>query len=281
VGEKVIPRAVRGLPPWDDPAFIKIESSLNGLPDGVHTGGCWSDGVEVWKPLDGGNAHDGPHYPTQEAECLEEMTGEPGFPRNWRVEEVNGRRWLVRKKAYTYDEPDVPVRQIANVAGFVESAVRALNAKGWELGDSISIAYDLDLGVNFILDLSCARPTYRKADAWDDEWRLERWWEENGYDNLLRFRQAARHVVTSLENHDRYEIPRGWRWVYASRHRPLSLTWARKLRGRAVLVPHRYDTQTRVHTWAVAEGELDEETVYDYELVLGWWPWDTPARRKK
>ena len=275
---KQYPRYIRGVSPGN--GFTRIETVRpDGLPDGVHTGGCWTDGAEVWKPLDGGNAHDGPHYATLEAECLEEMAGQPGFPRNWRVEKQNGRRWLVRNVALVYGQ-DFPRGEAPSELGeFVEMVVRALNTKGWELGDAISLAFDKDTYEWFILDLSCAARTYAKATAWDDEWRIWKWWEDEGWTGLLKARQAARHVVSSIQTLYDYEIPTGWKWVYASRSRPLSLTWAHKLRGKAALVPGDV-AEHRVHTWAVTEGELDAEIVHDYELVLGWWPWDTPARRE-
>ena len=275
-----IPRTIRDVSPGKGFSRIK-RMRADGLPDGVHTGGCWSNGIEVWKPLDGGNAHGGPHYPTLEAECLEEMAGEPGFPRNWRVEERNGRRWLVRKKALVYGQTFERSEVPSEISEFVETAVRALNIKGWELGDAVSLALDLDTYEWFILDLSCAARTYTKTSAWDDEWRIWKWWEDEGWTSIRNLRGKARLVVSSLENHDRYDISHGWQWVYASRYRPLSFIWARKLRGKAVLVPNQYDTRTRVHTWAVTNGPLDDETVSDYELTLAWWPWDTPARREK
>ena len=276
-----LPRSIRNVSPGD--GFTRIEQQRpDGLPDGVHTGGCWlsPDGAEVWKPLDGGNAHDGPHYPTLEAECLEEMAGEPGFPPNWLVREQNGRRWLVRDKALVAGQ-DFPISELGYEVGEqVELILRALNAKGWELGDAISLAYDRDHGY-FILDLSCAARTYSVNSMWDDEGRLWKWWEDNGWTGLLHIRQKGRHVVSSLEMLYEHEIPVGWKWVYASRHRPLSLTWARKLRGICKLIPNQYDTKTRVHTWIVTGGPLDDEVVHDYELTLCWWPWDTPARREK
>jgi hypothetical protein len=277
---KPIPRYIRDVSPGE--GFTRIKSKRpDGLPDGVHTGGVWTDGETVWKPLDGGNAHDGDHYPTLEAECLAEMAGEPGFPRNWWVDEFNGREWLVRKVALVYGQ-DVQRRDAPGLGELAETALRALNAKGWELGDAVSFAFDLDLGHWFILDLSCAAKTYAANANWDDEWRLWKFWEDEGWPHLLKLRQAARHVVSSLEVHDTYGIPFSWRWVYASRNRPLSLTWAHKLRGKVKLVPHHYANEgARVHTWVVTNGPLDDEVVHDYELTLGWWPWDTPARREK
>lgn len=281
------PRAIRGLPPHDDD-FQKIIAFNGKLLEGAHTGGVWylPSENEVWKPLDGGNAHDGPHYPTLEAECLEEMAGEVGFPRNWIVQsspvEVDGeiyeRNWIVRKKALVWGQ-DKRLRGDGGLAYFVENAVRALNSRGWEVGDSISLAFDLDLYEWFILDLSCARRTYATASAWDDEWRVEAWWKENGYTRLLNLRQAGRHQVSGLEAIDN-GVPRGWRVVYASRNRPVSFTWASRLRDRAVLLPGDY-SKDRVHTWIVTEAPLDDKTVRAYELDLAWWPWDTPARRKE
>jgi len=282
-----ISRTIRDVSPGE--GFTRIVSKRpDGLPDGVHTGGCWlsppipeiGDERVVWKPLDGGNAHDGPHYPTQELECLEEMAGEPGFPKNWWTTYQNGRNWLVRRTALVYGQ-DVTRRDAAPLGEMAETALRALNAKGWELGDAVSFAFDLELGHWFIMDLSCAARTYAVNSMWDDEWRLWKWWEDEGWPHLLKLRKAARHVVSSLEIKDHYALPAGDLWVYASRNRPLSLTWAHKLRGKAVLVPHHYANEgAQVHTWAVTEGPLDDETVHDYELTLAWWPWDTPARRK-
>lgn len=275
-------RSIRNVPPGE--GFTRIEQQRqDGLPDGVHTGGCWlsPDRVEVWKPLDGGNAHDGPHYSTLEAECLEEMAGKPGFPPNWLVREQNGRRWLVRDKALVYGQDFPPTAARAELGEEVEQMVRALNARGWELGDAISLAFDKQTYQWFILDLSCAAQTYSTNPMWDDEWRLWEWWEKNGWTSLLHIRKAARHLISSLQVRYDNDIPDGWKWVYASRHRPFSLTWGHKLRGIVKLVPNQYDTKTRVHTWIIAEGPLSDDVIYNYELVLCWWPWDTPARRQK
>lgn len=286
---KTFPRAVRGLPPFEHPSLARIERRrADGLPDGIHTGGAWTDGVMVWKPLDGGNAHDGDHEETREAECLEEMAGVPGFPRNWWVEThpvlagdtFHPRRWLVRPWCLVAGTDDLPWGRLeAEVPQFVETAMRALNAKGWELGDSIpTLAFDPNAYEYLLLDLSCAWPSYRVNDHWDDQDRFMRWLDLAGYGNLRRFREAGRHVVTSLETHERYDIPCGWAWVYASRNRPLSLSWAHRLRDAVRLVP---SDEKGVHTWAVAEGPLPEGVVFDYELTLAWWPWETPASKEK
>jgi len=66
--------------------------------EAIHTGGYLSlDGMEVWKPLDAKPyANADYRVETREADVLHLMAGQPGFPRNWRVEESNQRRWLVR-----------------------------------------------------------------------------------------------------------------------------------------------------------------------------------------
>lgn len=137
-------------------SFTRLDpgETCDGLPDGVHTGGCWlsPDGEEVWKPLDGRPAANADyHLPTQEAECLEAMAGEPAFPRNWWVEEagevtVDGetytRRWLVRREAWVVPD-DYPAHKMALEDVYeVERGIRVLNRAGWTVGDTLSVAYD-------------------------------------------------------------------------------------------------------------------------------------------
>lgn len=290
------PREIRDVAPG--PGFRRIESMrTDGLPDGVHTGGCWTDGKEVWKPLDGGNAHDGLHVATDEAGCLEAMAGEPGFPRNWRVEEAgsviqplplhllglckqeqdpatfmgNGtacytRRWLVRDVAMIAGRDELPFRRMdAEAADLAETALRRLNEKGWELGDALEIAYDTTLYEWFVLDLSCASP----FAGWNDEWRLWNWLELAGFDRRANLRKAGRSVMSGLAPLSE-GLPRERRHVYASRNRPLSTTWCRI--ENTTFLPADYAT-TGVHSWAVADGFLPEDVTYRYELELAWWPW--------
>jgi len=125
-----LPRGIRYITPGE--GFTKLEvKNHDNRPEGLHTGGVYlsPDKSEIWKPLDGGNVWDGPHYATLEAECLEEMAGEPAFPRNWRVEEQNGRRWLVRRRAVVFGQ-DVALSYL-NLQDVlrVERGLKALNAK--------------------------------------------------------------------------------------------------------------------------------------------------------
>ena len=94
---KEYPLSIRDVSP--SPGAVRLTGTRqDGLPDGMHTGGAWLCGEEVWKSLDGrpyANAEC--HYSTLEADVLEEMADKPLFPRNWRIEEANGRRFLVRE----------------------------------------------------------------------------------------------------------------------------------------------------------------------------------------
>lgn len=271
---KLLPLAIRNVAPG--PGFARIAGvHHNGLPDGVHTGGAWlSPDGEVWKPLDGRPwANADYHVPTREAECLELMAGEPAFPRNWRVEEagtvtVDGvaytRWWLVRAKAWVVPD-DWPARalRLEHVLE-IEQGLRLLNARGWTIGDSLKVAIDRE-GRPFVLDLSCAWPDSQA----DDEWRFLKWAEAMGFERLVRLRQKARHLVSSLAFADEHGHDYWHGHVYASRNRPISGLWA-DVPG-AVYVDADY-AATGVWTWVVVPEPLGDETVRRYELTWGWGP---------
>src|SRR2546430_12019622 len=98
---------------------------------GEHTGGPFvnPDGQELWKPLDCLPYPNAPHrVETREATILERLAGTPGFPRNWRVEQANGRRFLVRKRAYL-----IPEEEAGMVGGIplIQGAPRKLKSPRW------------------------------------------------------------------------------------------------------------------------------------------------------
>lgn len=274
-GNTILPLAIRDVSPGL--GFTRITGErADGLPDGVHTGGVWvsPDGDEYWKPLDGRpwvNADC--HVSTREAECLRLMAGEPAFPRNWRVEEagtvtVDGvvytRRWLVREKAWLVPDDWPAHRMRLEHVREIERGVRLLNARGWTIGDNLKVAFDRK-GRPFVLDLSCACPD----ELADDEWYFLGWAEAMGFENLVRLRQKARHLVSSLEFADEYGYDYRHAHIYASRNRPISGLWA-SIPG-AVYVDANY-AETGVWAWMVTVEPLDDETVRRYELTWAWSP---------
>lgn len=276
-----LPIEIRDVAPGS--GFTRLDGKTNdGLPDGVHTGGIWvnPDGAEYWKPLDGrpwANAEY--HVPTREAECLEMMTGEPAFPRNWQTRSAGRivvdrvvyiRRWLVRGKAWVVpDDWPADALRLEHVLE-VERGLRLLNAQSWTIGDSLKVAFDRE-GRPFILDLSCAWPDSQA----DDEWRFLRWAEAMGFERLVRLRQKARHLVSSLEFADEHGHDYWHGHVYASRNRPISGVWASI--PNAIYVEAGY-AETNVWTWVVVPRLLDDETVRRYELT---WAWSPIPRQKE
>jgi hypothetical protein len=273
MSDNALPLSIRDVPPHPD-AVRLTGKRPDGLPDGVHTGGAWLWNDEVYKPLDGRPyANCEYHYPTHEAECLEDMAGQPGFPRNWRIEEVNGRRFLVRPKCMTVPL-DIDYRSLNKEhLLYIENAVRLLNRAGWEINDPISLAVDPDHYKPFILDLSAAQklPNVGCCVA-DDSNRIERLFEDCGADLLVKLRRNARKIVATckwLIEHPRH------RHVYGSFSRPIDGLWAS--------IPHNPQfvhaepgaanwTECIPHTWVVTVEPLDDNTINHYELRWGWSP---------
>jgi hypothetical protein len=269
--ETALPLSIRDTPPHPD-AVRMTGVRPDGLPDGVHTGGAWEFQGEIWKPLDGrpyANCEN--HYPTREAEVLELMAGKPLFPRNWRIEERNGRRFLVRKRAFLIPDA-VPYSELSlDQVLFVEQAVRDLNRAKWEIGDLISLAVDPDTYDLFFLDLSAAHPQdgqgcYRA----DEEWRIREFFKLCGADRLSKLRNHARHVL--LNDLWMLEHPEH-RHVYASFNRPISGLWA-SIPGDPEYIHNQYAdwTESIPHTWVITKEPLDQETMQRYELTWGWSP---------
>lgn len=297
---KEYPIGIRGLPPVVGDGFESLETApiFGTLPEAVHTGGLWFKDDEVWKPLDGrpyANAEG--HIPTREAECLEVMAGQPGFPRNWRVEtypvEVEGvtyeRRWLVRKKGFVFGAGDVPLEYVRREDVLqAEQGVRALNRAGWELHDSIVLGRDGETYEMFIVDLSNAAPL---PTAWrhdDNESYIIRMFEEYGFESLAKLRKAGRHIMHEAiydkdprSEHVRKALcgddPLDWRWwdwsVYASLYRPISSLWASIPNAEYVpgaWFPVELWDNRKCPTWVLTPEPLDDDTVRRYELTWAW-----------
>jgi len=278
--------------------FVKMEMgrNLEGTPEGFHTGGPWlsPNKEEVWKPLDA-RPHRGAdcRMSTDEAVCLEEMAGTPGFPRNWRIETRNERRWLVRGFSWLWPQKTELGRANQNdVVRLVENAVYDLNAHGWEAfgSDVPQAALDPD-GNWFLLDLSAAhKPSKWQSDWHGDRERVIKWLGLVGYDHLANLRRRGRNVVHNISlsaiiprddeepyraNDVFYDVEHDDRktfvYVYASLNRPMSSVWARMDGVRYLMAD--ISKSPRVHTWAVANRELSADEISRFELTPAYSPW--------
>jgi hypothetical protein len=150
----VLPLSIREVKPH--PLAVNYcGTRSDGLPDGFHTGGVYllkrNGNNLVYKPLDGRPCPncDG-HVPTMEAAALHALAGLPFFPRNWWIEERNGRRFLVRPWATIVHPRDLGLEMLWRIA----EAVSAANRRQWEIGDLITVG---KIGEEwFIVDLSTA-----------------------------------------------------------------------------------------------------------------------------
>ena len=144
----LLPLSIRDVSPGDG-ATRYTGTRPDGLSDGVHTGGVWLYEGAIWKPLDGRPwMNCDYHIPTQEAEFLEIFADRPFFPRNCRVEERNGRRFLVRPVAKICDPKDIDDTTLLALV----DAVREVNEAEWEIGDLLQLG---NIGGRlFVVDLS-------------------------------------------------------------------------------------------------------------------------------
>lgn len=231
---------------------------------------------EVWKPLDGrpyANAEH--HYPTKEAEALEALKGHPAFPKNWRVEESNGRMWLVRPKLLVLGN-DFSFSDITKLKDFcheVEDAVRYMNSANWLLNDDISVALDKHYTPT-ILDLSCAQYMISRAACDSEWWRVEKFLNQAGMATLVERRIKAHGMITQvwLHAHVRYS------YVYGSYYRPFSTLWATMPTG-CHYVHNAVRNNIDPHTWILTDKMLPDDTVYRYELFPAWAEWPMPIQK--
>ncbi len=256
------PLSIRDIAPTAN-AIRLTGTRIDGLPDGYHTGGAWLVGDEVWKPLDGRPYANCPnHYSTLEDIALEEMADQPCFPRNWRVEECNGRRFLVRPKAIVI----TPKELLPSQALKIEQAVRSLNRAGWEIGDAISLGLCPVARQYFIMDLSNAHRMIRA----DDQWRIEALFKDADLDHLAHLRRNAHEALCGLEFAG--NIPAGYGHIYASFSRPLN-DWA-YIPDAVYLYPSERPNKGAgiPHTWVVTSESLGAGILQRYELHWGWSP---------
>lgn len=244
--------------------------------EGLHTGGPFlaPDGY-VWKPLDA-CPYPGATYrvATQEDVVLELMAGTPGFPRNWRVQEANGRRFLVRKRAAVIPETFAASQVRQEQVLHIEQALRALNGKYWTIGDWLEVAIDPDTSEPFVLDLSAVHrmgsPTASSFDKADDWWMFKYWAKEVvDHANLVKLRTDARQVVHHIGWVRAYGR-RHW-WVYGSPSCSMNERWPGPVIPEAIYV-EADEHATGMQSWVVVPTELDHALVSRYDLTWGWAP---------
>jgi hypothetical protein len=261
-----LPLTIRDTAPGPD--YVRLTGArADGLPDGIHTGGAWlaPDGQTVWKPLDGRpHANTDHHWPTRESECLLAAQGLPFFPSNWRIEEANGRRFLVRPRASILTPQDAGNLMERDQVEELIISLRLLNGRGWAVNDFITLGIDPD-DQWFIVDLSAA---WEAGDGADDDWRLMQYLEMAGHTRRVKLYHDARHVLCQTCWLLKPET-RGYRHVYASRHRPMDAMWAR-LEG--VLYQDADYALTGVQTWAISQTPLVPDLLKRYELEWAWSP---------
>ena len=267
-----LPLSIRDVKPHYAAEKLPNGYRADGLPDGVHTGGVYRYNGEIWKPLDGRPYMNADFcYPTLEAEFLDEMSDLASFPRNWRVEDANGRKWLVRPEVYVLGEKEL--RNLdKEVVLQIEADVREANRRGWEVNDAFQIAFDEAVCRYFILDCSSAqRMNGQGAYAADEFDRIIRFFKLCGYDALAKFRQNARHITSSIEFLEAHPetIDSDALYVYASFSRPLSLMWAR-LGDDAILEHQMRDGAIVPHTWVITKKPLSPDILYQHELTWGY-----------
>lgn len=246
----------------------------DGAPEGFHTGGAWLLGDEVWKPADGRPFANAPyHWPTEEIQALTELKDCDLCPPCWRVEERNGRTFIVRPKAGILGV-DVPWYYLDGPKlDRIEAGVREINHAHWAINDEIQIGvlpakwhYRM-----FVVDLSVAN----KSNRADDSDYLIRWLKYANPDRH-HIRKAARRTLYDYTlrdlSDDEFERRTKCQHAYGSFSRPLDRMWA-QLPDDCVLVN---DTavreEGRPYTWVLSPTPLDPYLCRTLELTWGWSP---------
>lgn len=238
--------------------------------EGIHTGGLFlSPQGEVWKPLDALPYQNASmRVSTREAEALEMMAGQPGFPHNWRVEMVKERRYLVRPfckvLGQSIPKQDVTLAQVLAI----EQSVRSLNQRLWEVHDSITVAVDPQSGKPFILDLSAAQPYGDKHSSSmfkaDDTAMMMRFLADMGFTELVELRKQAQ----SLLHDERWimkDLPESYQHVYRYDKTNQNLCVKGALH------------QVEDEIWVVTEEPLSGNVTVENGLTWGWSPLHTTS----
>ena len=270
---RVYPLSIRDVSPGEG-AVRLVGTHVNGWTVGMHTGGAWLLGDDVFKPCDGRPGLDADcHEETLEEAVLTEMAGHLMFPKNWEIVEVNGRRFIKRARAYVYGN-DIPISHLSQPQLLkMEQGVRGLNAAKWEINDPIVLAQDPNTYQLFVLDMSAAqRMTGSGAYAATDEHRIYDIFKLAGQDKLVTLRRHGRSVIHNvLSFEQRYDEQ--YAHVYASFSRPVDGSWARFPKDALFFATQGADWPQMIpHTWIVTKQPLDTDTIKSYELQWAWSP---------
>ncbi len=266
---KQYPISIRDVSPHPDAVRLTGTNS-QGLPSGMHTGGAWLLNGYIYKPLDA-RPHAGSlyHYGTLELECLLAMQGLPLFPVNWWVEKHHDRFFLVRPQGHLIPD-EIPYSEIDRTkALYVEDGVRALNLRGWELGDPIELASDPGKRYPlYLYDLSNAtRMNGAGCCAADDDYRIAQFFKTTGNEWLYKLRCNARKVWSDLLLHPEH-TEEHYTHVYASMYRPIWI--GLNIKGAHFVHSHPSLQDARAHTWIATQGALPDDLVKRYEFQLGY-----------
>lgn len=286
------PYEIRNVPPHAACVRLPERDNGTGLPDGVHSGGCWIDeeANEVWKPmLNLVNLASGPYFiASKELAFFQAMHQHHVAlcPKNYRIERTDDERvWMVRQKAYDLrDWTHLDLEQRTEYGLAVEEGVAHINRLGWSLGDTtLGVLIDPDSYDPFIVDGSCAYECGLNAVGCyraNDTDALHRWWKSIGLDGLVDLRIAGSSIL--LDRYQTYDI-RGWeefhrspfKHVYLSYNRPFTFAWADKYdEGERIIgqTLNKKDVQREGkwtvygHTWIVTAKPLSEQYQARYEL---------------
>lgn len=239
----------------------------DNLPDGVHCG-AWRCGTEVYKSLLTSEVNGWPSYRTQEDAFLEHNADLRFFPPSWRVEDVEGRPWLIRPwTPYIFDSRSKLRSQVsAALALALEQSVREVNRRGWVIQDALSLGYLH--GHYFVVDASTAYHYQDRQGNADDTTHILRFFRWAGLDWLANWRSTARDFLFT----DMFcvDYPQH-RHVYGSFYRPIDRIWARRLPANTLFY-HQERRQHIPHTWVITTEALPPDVIKSYELRWGWSP---------
>ena len=241
--------------------------------------GAWLWHCELWRPLDARPYPDAPYHEDTLEDALlaemAEMADMPLFPANWRIEEANGRRFLVRPRGLRLPE-DMPYSVLKEKGALdIERAVRTLNQRGWALGSDIVLMWDAGLRRFYLYDLAKAhRLTGAAIYDTDDSARIEQFFQAAGFVRLASLRANGRRALRQFAAEPGFDA--SLQHVYASFSRPLASLWAgTPAPWRVMQVPLAGRTggiERQPYTWVFSSVPLAEDACRQYELTWAWSP---------
>lgn len=252
-----------GKAPW-------LDAKPEEKRDSVHTGGAWVRNGEVWKALEGRPYYNATSlWETEEDVCLTANQDLYAFPKTFRVEEANGRRWLVRPEIYIPDVKELCEMLDRDMYQKLEMSLHEFNARGWYNGDGLTLGINENTYEPEWIDFSTAR--YDGGQYQSDETYFSHWISKvNPY--LAKKRQAA--IDARLETFLDDPHNREFKYVYASFNRPVSLLWA-TISGTFHMVQNNRAIWSDgiPWTWLFTMDKLQDDVTYRYELELCYTKW--------